>query len=88
MKQTITVELSAPDLGTQFAHAPDHTQREFLIAMANAVEAMSASGGNWHKQCEAIVNGSLAFQGCMSDKDRERIAYALESLVDLLVADI
>ena len=88
MKQTITVELSAAELGTQFVHAFDYTQREFLIAMANAVEAMSLSGSNWHKQCEAIVNGSPEFQGCMSDNDRERIAYALESLVDLLVADI
>ena len=88
MKQTITVQLSAADLGTQFAHTSEHTQREFLIALANAVEAMSLSRGNWHKQCDAIVNGSPAFQGCMSDKDRERIAYALESLVDLLVADI
>ena len=88
MKQTVTVELSAADLGTQFVHASDHTQREFLIALANAVEEMSLSRGNWHKQCEAIVNGSLVTQGCLSDKYRERIAYALESLVDLLVADI
>ena len=88
MKQTITVELSAANLGTQFAHAPDHTQREFLIAMANAVEAMGLSGGNWHKQCEAIVNGSRGPQSGLSDNDRERIAYALDSLVDLLLADI
>jgi hypothetical protein len=88
MKQTITVEISAADLGTQFAHAPDHTQREFLVAMANAVEEIFSSGGNWHKRCDAIVNGSLDTQGCLSDKDRERIAYALDSLVDLLVADI
>jgi hypothetical protein len=88
MKQTITVELSAADLGTQFVHAPDHTQREFLIALANAVEEMSRSRLDWHRQCEAIVNGSLDTQGCLSDKDRERIAYALDSLVDLLVADI
>jgi hypothetical protein len=88
MKQTITVEISAANLGTQFVHAPDHTQREFLIAMANAVEAMSLSGGNWHKQCDAIVNGSHWPHSGLSKNDRERIAYALDSLVDLLVADI
>jgi hypothetical protein len=87
MKQTITVEISA-NLGTQFVHAFDYTQREFLIAMANAVEAMGLSGGNWHKQCNAIVNGSRGLQSGLSENDRERIAYALESLVDLLVAEI
>ena len=87
MKQTITVELSAADLGTQFAHASDHTQREFLIALANAVEAMSLSRLNWHRQCEAIVNGSRGPQSGLSENDRERISYALDSLVDLLVPD-
>jgi hypothetical protein len=87
MKQTITVQLSAADLGTQFAHASDYTQREFLIAMANAVEGMSLSGGNWHKQCEAIVNGLNGPHSGLSKNDRERIAYALDSLVDLLLAD-
>jgi hypothetical protein len=48
---------------------------------------MSRSRLDWHRQCEAIVNGSLDTQGCLSDKDRERIAYALDSLVDLLLAD-
>jgi hypothetical protein len=88
MKQTITVEVSAANLGTQFAHAPDHTQREFLIALANAVEAMSLSRLDWHKQCDAIVNGSRGPHSGLSKNDRERIAYALDSLVDLLLADI
>jgi hypothetical protein len=87
MKQTITVELSAEDLGTQFVHAADHTQREFLIAMANAVEEMSRSRLDWHRQCEAIVNGLNGPHSGLSDKDRERIAYALDSLVDLLLPD-
>jgi len=88
MKQTITVELSAADLGTQFAYAADDKQREFLIALANAVEEMIGSGGNWNKQCDSIVNGLHWPHSGLSDKDRERIAYALDSLVDLLVADI
>jgi hypothetical protein len=88
MKPAITVELSAADLGTQFAHTSDDEQREFLIALADAVEAMSASRGNWHKQCEAIVNGLNGPHSGLSKNDRERIAYALESLVDLLLADI
>jgi hypothetical protein len=87
MKQTITVELSAANLGTQFAHAPDHTQREFLIALANAVEEMIGSGGNWHNQCDSIVNGLHWPHSGLSINDRERIAYALDSLVDLLLAD-
>ena len=87
MKQTIPVELSVADLGTQFVHASDHTQREFLIALANAVEEMTGSGGNWHKQCDAIVNGLHGPHSGLSKNDRERIAYALDSLVDLLLAD-
>jgi hypothetical protein len=88
MKHTITVELSAAELGTQFVHAPDHTQRGFLIALAYAVEDMIGSGGNWHKQCEAIVNGVNGPHSGLSKNDRERIAYALNSLVDLLVPEI
>jgi hypothetical protein len=87
MKQTITVEISAANLGTQFVHAPDHTQREFLIAMANAVEEMSRSRLDWHRQCEVIVNGLNGPHSRLSENDRERIAYALDSLVDLLLAD-
>jgi hypothetical protein len=77
-----SVTISSAEVGEAVVSACDSTQREVLIAMANAVDQIGRDGGSWPMQCRYIVDGF--YREGLSQSDRVRIASMLDCLVDHL----
>lgn len=75
---------SSEEVGGAIVRADDKSQREVLIAMANAVDAMSLRHGSWPMQCGHIVDGCAGPGSGLADNDRSRIASMLDCLLDHL----
>ena len=80
-KEVQAVIFSAEEIGLAIVNDSDKTQRQVLIAMANAVDEMGRTGGSWPMQCRAIVDG---FGEGLSTHDRSRISSMLSCLIDHL----
>jgi len=82
-KKIDDVVVTCEEAGTLLANTTDKHQREFLLAMANAVDKMTRDGGSWPMQCRAIVNGCRKGDG-LSQSERIRIRSMLDCLIDHL----
>lgn len=82
-KKIDPVEFDTEDIGSAFMRSDAGSQREMLIAMANAVDGMLREGGSWVMQCNYICTESVD-RGGLTDYDKARIAAMLTCLLEHL----
>ena len=78
------VEFSEEEVGKAIINAGDDQQRIILLAMANAVDDVTRSGGSWLMQCRSIDDGCCGPGSGLTQFDRSRIASMLNCLMDHL----